>query len=139
MAVSFVVLAARFTIPSPVIPLCDLQPLCNQLYVGASRLDSAWRLFLEGMEDVDDLPKSNGVHGAKSIAGMILDDFKHAGPLPLPGLGARMHAAELRNAKRVAELGLHGTRKAHEVAFRRPDPVQRPLAEHQTTAHRKYP
>lgn len=91
------------------------------------------------MQDINDLTKPNSVHRAVGVAVVILDDLENTRSLPLPRLGTWMRAAKLRDAQRVAEFRLHRTGETHKIALRRPDPVERPLTDYQTAAHRKYP
>lgn len=59
------------------------------------------------MQHVDSLGKPDRINGAKSIAGVILDDLKNAWTLPPPWLGRGMLAGKLRHAERGPETILN--------------------------------
>src|SRR5882724_3717364 len=59
------------------------------------------------MQDVDHTRKAHRVDRAVRITAMILNDFEDTGAFPLPGFGARVLGAQLRQPERVAHLRLN--------------------------------
>jgi hypothetical protein len=91
------------------------------------------------VQDINHLTKADRVNSPISIAIVVLDNFEKAWPLPFPRLRLGVLAAELREAKRIAEFILHRIRKCEEFALGRTDPVERPFSLRQPRTHQSYP
>ena len=69
----------------------QLKPCLDYLDIALRGLDSLLGLLLEGMKDVDNAGKANGVDGAVSIAVLVIDYLEHTpAAKSLQGFGTRM-------------------------------------------------
>ena len=91
--------------------------------------------FLEGVEHVQRLLKSNRVHRSIRVSVLRLHDFKHAWTEALPRLRCRRGSTELCDTEGVSHVLLDRRGKAQEVALGRPDPMQRFLVGSLDTSH----
>src|SRR5438067_1018046 len=119
---AFGLLAVAFSMTGLIILPRELQPARNELDIKARGSAAARRFLLERVQYVDDVPKTNCVDRAISVAVEIVDHLEHARPLALPRLGVRMLAAELGQPQRVADLTLQRRREGKKVPLRRADP-----------------
>src|SRR5579863_8925765 len=91
-----------------VILLRGLEPPFDQLDVGACRPDPARRFLLEGMQDVDDLRKADGVDRAIGVADMVVDELEHTRALALPEHGRGVFAADTPKALPMSSFTASG-------------------------------
>jgi hypothetical protein len=65
--------------------LGDLEPPCDQFDISSGGSDAARGFLLEGVQDIDNLTKSDSVDGSISVAIMVLDHLKDTAPWPFHG------------------------------------------------------
>ena len=71
--------------------------------------------FLKGMKHIHGIGKTHGIHGAKGVAVIIANHFKHAGSETFPGFGPGMFAADLRQAQCISQLALNRDGELQEI------------------------
>lgn len=104
------------------------QALGNQIDIGLRGPDAGRALLLEGMQDINDAFEPHGVDRPKGVPVMPFNDLEYARPFAFPGLGLRVLAAELGQAKRISHVAPHIRREVHEIRLGRPNPMQGLLA-----------
>jgi hypothetical protein len=125
----------RFAIVFLVISPRLIQPLPNQINVSLGCPDSGRRLLLEGVEDVQRLFESNGVHRSIRVSVVRLNDVQHTRTEAFPWLRRRRGSAELGDAERVPHVVLDRRWKAQKIALGRPNPMQRLFVGGRDTTH----
>ena len=90
--------------------------MLDQLQLRFRCLDSSFGFLLEGVQDVDRLPDSDGVDGPISVAIEVLDDLDDIGAMEaLERLGIGSLAAKLRKQQRFTNRPLDSRREFTEV------------------------
>jgi len=119
---------SRLAIASLIVLLGDLQSLLDKFDIQRGRPDSARRLLLKSVENVDHLRKSNDIDDPIRVPCLVLDELKDTGAQTLPWLSGRVLSAELGDTERGSYLIFDRGRKGKKILLRRADPVERFLS-----------
>lgn len=99
------------------------KPLLDQLEIGLGRRYALLRLFLEGMQHIDDGFKAHRVDRSKRIAAKIVDDLNDARiARTVEDLRFAMPAAHLRLKQGIAHFRFHVLREVVEILPASSDP-----------------
>src|SRR5262249_28408105 len=110
--------------PFRIVPFCLLQPALHLFDLFGRGLDSALRLLLECVTDIDDAGNLPGVPRAVGVPVIVLTHSQNACPAEaLEGLGVRVLAAGLGVKQCLAESHANRLRELPQVLPARGHPV----------------